>query len=1043
LAAIGTDPRTGASLETNQDDYSPGEVVHLIGSGWAPNETIHLFMSEEPDTHGDVSRDVIADSSGRFAIHFYDVQAHDVGVLFTLTGTGETSGSTVTVQFTDGRQIESVALTPPNPSAAGVNVTAQVRVVLNSGSGPKEWFGTKWEIRNASNLVVASSPLPCLNTANHTVGDADEASGNKHDESFSFTAPVAGPYTLTVSVYSTNDCSGALSPTVESVSFTVGGTNTAPTLNTIGNKTVDELVALGFTATAADTDTPTQTLTFSLAAGAPAGASITSGGVFSWTPPEAQGPGVYPVTIVVTDNGAGSLSDQETINVQVNEVNVPPLLTAIGDKAVNELALLSFTATATDADLPANTLVFSLQGVVPTGAAITPAGAFTWTPTEDQGLGTYPVTIRVTDNGTGALYDEETINVQVNEVNVAPVLTAVGDKAVDEHALLSFTATATDADGNPLAFSIAPAATGTFPTGAVMTSAGVFTWTPNESQGGATFRVRINVNDGTTDDFEEIAIVVTEVNAAPALTPIGNKIGDELTLLSFTAAATDSDVPANTLAFSLQGTVPAGVAMTPAGAFTWTPTEAQGPGNYSVTIRVTDNGTPAKWDEETISIEVKEVNVAPVLAAIGGKTVNELATLNFTASATDDDVPENDLTFTLGAGAPAGAAITPAGAFSWTPTEAQGPATYSIKVVVTDNGTPAKSAYETISVQVNEVNVAPVLHPIGSKTVAEGSLLSFTASADDADLPANTLTYSLGAGAPDGATINSTTGLFSWTPPNGPATASITVRVTDNGTPALNDFEMITVNVTNVAPEITTINFPVSPISIGTSATLKWFFTDPGADTWTCSIIWDAGMSEGPATYLAPKSCTANTQTLAAGVYTAKMFVNDGAAMDDSLATEYIVVYDPSGGFVTGGGWIMSPAGAYVPAPGLTGKATFGFVSKYEKGKTLPQGNTEFQFHAGNMNFKSTSYEWLVVAGTRAQYKGEGAIENVAGTFGFLLTAVDGGNTSAGVNPDKFRIKIWNKATNQVVYDNQIGEVEDSDSATGLSGGSIVIHSKK
>ena len=91
-------------------------------------------------------------------------------------------------------------------------------------------------------------------------------------------------------------------------------------------------------------------------------------------------------------------------------------------------------------------------------------------------------------------------------------------------------------------------------------------------------------------------------------------------------------------------------------------------------------------------------------------------------------------------------------------------------------------------------------------------------------------------------------------------------------------------------------------------------------------------------------------------------------------------------GFVTGGGWINSPAGAYVADPALAGKATFGFVSKYKKGMTVPEGNTEFQFHAAGLNFKSTSYQWLVVAGANAKFKGVGTI-NGAGNYGFMLTA--------------------------------------------------------
>ena len=141
---------------------------------------------------------------------------------------------------------------------------------------------------------------------------------------------------------------------------------------------------------------------------------------------------------------------------------------------------------------------------------------------------------------------------------------------------------------------------------------------------------------------------------------------------------------------------------------------------------------------------------------------------------------------------------------------------------------------------------------------------------------------------------------------------------------------------------------------------------------------------------------------------------------------------------MTGGGWIDSPAGAYLANPAAAGQATFGFVSKYLPGRTVPSGNTEFEFKAGSFRFKSTSYEWLVVAGARAQYKGEGTV-NGAGSYGFLLTAVDGA-ASGGGGVDGFRIKVWDKATGTVVYDNQRGQDEDSGAITPLGGGSIVIH---
>jgi hypothetical protein len=178
------------------------------------------------------------------------------------------------------------------------------------------------------------------------------------------------------------------------------------------------------------------------------------------------------------------------------------------------------------------------------------------------------------------------------------------------------------------------------------------------------------------------------------------------------------------------------------------------------------------------------------------------------------------------------------------------------------------------------------------------------------------------------------------------------------------------------------------------------------------------------------------------GVFSVTLELIDGGRAVGRAVTGYVVVYDPSAGFVTGGGWIDSPEGAYVAQPELTGKASFGFVSKYQKGATVPAGTTEFRFQAGSLDFRSTQYDWLVIAGARAQFKGAGLI-NGQGNYGFMLTAVDEALTPS-TDVDLFRIKIWDKdAADAVVYDNGLGEADDSDPTTPIGGGSIIIHKTK
>ena len=173
----------------------------------------------------------------------------------------------------------------------------------------------------------------------------------------------------------------------------------------------------------------------------------------------------------------------------------------------------------------------------------------------------------------------------------------------------------------------------------------------------------------------------------------------------------------------------------------------------------------------------------------------------------------------------------------------------------------------------------------------------------------------------------------------------------------------------------------------------------------------------------------------AAGIYDVCLIVNDGSLASDSACT-IAVVYDPSAGYVTGGGWIDSPAGAYKADGTLAGKATFGFMSKYQKGASVPTGNTAFQFDLAGMAFASQSYEWLVVnqVGTNAQFKGSGLINGVADPNGnayrFMLWAGDGA-------PDTFHIRIW--------WEDASGEhdVYDNGTAQAIRAGNIIVHTGK
>jgi hypothetical protein len=529
--------------------------------------------------------------------------------------------------------------------------------------------------------------------------------------------------------------------------------------------------------------------------------------------------------------------------------NQPPVLNPIGAKSVNEGQPLTFTATATDPN--GNTLTFS-GGNLPTGATLTPAGAFSWTPSFTQGQTTpYSVTITVTDNGSPAASDFETFTITVGNVNRPPVLAPIGAKTGTEGQPLTFTATATDPDGNALTFSA-----GGLPTGATLTPAGAFSWTPATGQAG-NYNVTMTVTDtGGLIDSEIVTITVGNVNRPPVLAPIGAKTGTEGQPLTFTATATDPD--GNALTFSAGG-LPTGATLTPAGAFSWTPTFAQA-GTYNVTITVTDNGSPVASDFEAFTITVGNVNRPPVLTNPGNRAVGEGQPLTIALTASD---PDGDLLVFSSSPLPNGASLVPGltngtATFSWTPAAGQASATpYSVTVAATDPGGQVASQTFTITVSTTApVNRAPVLTNPGNKTVNTGQLLSFTLSASDPD--GNALTFT-SATLPTGATLT-TAGAFNWTPAAGQASAtpySVTVTVTDNGSPALSASQTFTITVT-ATPTTTPLTLSsvtasqASPQAAGTSLTLtatatggvapyqfKWWVWN--GSTWTVARDWAAG----------------------------------------------------------------------------------------------------------------------------------------------------------------------------------------------------------
>jgi hypothetical protein len=283
-------------------------------------------------------------------------------------------------------------------------------------------------------------------------------------------------------------------------------------------------------------------------------------------------------------------------------VNSAPVLSAQSNRTINELTLLSVTNSATDSDLPANTLSYSLIGA-PSGAAIDSTGVITWTPTEAQGPSTNVIVTVVTDNGVPALSATNSFSVVVNEVNQAPVLSAIANQTINELVALNLQLSATDADipANHLTFALVSG-----PSGLSVGSTGALSWTPTESQGPSTNQVSVRVFDDGIPSLsatQSFTVTVNEANTPPNLSPVIDQTVSPMQTLSLTFVATDSDVPTNTLTFAMNSG-PAAASVTAGGQFSWTPGFGDAGTTNLVSVRVTDNGTPNLSSTQTFSVIV-------------------------------------------------------------------------------------------------------------------------------------------------------------------------------------------------------------------------------------------------------------------------------------------------------------------------------------------------------------------------------------------------------------------------------------------------------
>jgi uncharacterized protein (TIGR03437 family) len=687
----------------------------------------------------------------------------------------------------------SITINPVN-DAPVLNVPGPQSV--NEGA-PLTFTLTAMDVDTGQTFAFSSANLPSGATLNPQTGV------------FAWTPNFTQAGSYAVNFTATDNGTPPLSET-KTVTIVVGNVQTPPSAVPQQLMT-DEETALAITLTG--TDPQGDALTYAIVSQPANGVLTGTAPSVSYTP-KKDFTGTDSFTFKVNDGTVDS--SPATITITVKNVNDAPVALAqavqVTEDTPKEIVL---TATDVDSDMLSFTVVTqpahgTLSGTAP---------ALLYTPNANFN-GNDAFTFKANDGQLDS--NTATVSIVVGGVNDPPAANAQ-EVTTNEDVPRALTLTGSDPDGDSLSFIIVNQ-----PAHGVLTGTGAnLTYTPNANFNGNdafTFKA----NDGAADSAPAtVSIAVAPVNDAPVLTVPGAQMVGEGALLEFTVSATDVD-GGQTLTLSAAN-LPAGAAFNPeTGVFSWTPSFTQ-QGAYTVNFTATDNGAPSLSDTKPVTITVSDTHMSP---SANGQMLatDEDVSLPITLTGTD---PENlPLTYMIVTPPAKGVLQGTAPALTYVPNpNANGADSFTFKV---NNGI-LDSNVAVVALTINPINDAPTLSAPEARTATEGETISFTVSVNDVDA-GQTLTLSSSA-LPAGATFNTETGAFSWTPAfNQSGNYSIIFSVSDNGNPVLSANRTTGFVINDINRPPVADSFPVT-ISEDTPGPITLTGSDPDGDTFTFIIV--------------------------------------------------------------------------------------------------------------------------------------------------------------------------------------------------------------
>lgn len=535
----------------------------------------------------------------------------------------------------------------------------------------------------------------------------------------------------------------------------------------------------------------------------------------------------FTLHIRVVDSSMPQLEDNAVVTVNVQDINLPPVASDVTFSIDENPAIGAVVGTvmATDPDA-SDTLTyaiisgnaggqFSINGSTGQITIANPVGIdFETNPS-------FALVVRVTDNGTmpSALFDDANVTINVNNLNEPPIVTNATFTLAENspNATVVGTVTAADPDpGQTVTFSIVSGNTGgAFAINPVTGQITVANSAALDFETSPSFNLIVGATDNAGVPLTGNGVVtinLTNVNEPGLILPQTFNISENRPIgyVVGTVVANDPD-PGQTLTYSITGGNGAGIFAIDANTGVLTvvsPTlNFEAMSQFSLTVQVKDNGAPMQMASAAITINILDLNEAPTILPPTSFTISENRPAGYVVgqlNAQDQDQGQT-LTWAITGGNPNNifalsssgllTIASPTLSFETTPV-------VNLQVTVTDNGTPTQSRTGTVTINVNDLNEAPVFTGPGTFNIAEnrpiGTVVG-TVGAVDPDA-GQTLTYAITNGNINGTfAINASTGQLTVAVGslNYEATPvfNLTVTATDNGNPTQTRSRVVTINI--------------------------------------------------------------------------------------------------------------------------------------------------------------------------------------------------------------------------------------------------------